>query len=146
MNTQHLNCHLFQTGTVKWLTHIRVSNGMGHCNFSGQRDRSFFVVPGQRDNRTSSKSCHGRGQAGTASQNPGRDVGRDRVLIFCHGTGRDRGVCPGTGRAGTASQNSGRDVGQDRVFFLSRDKETAGQENFLSRPLETLTHIQHPTH
>jgi hypothetical protein len=26
-----------------------VSNGMGQCNFSGQRDRSSFIVPGQRD-------------------------------------------------------------------------------------------------
>ena len=27
----------------------RVSNGTGQCNFLGQRDRSFFIVPGQRD-------------------------------------------------------------------------------------------------
>ena len=27
----------------------RVSNEMGQCNFSGQRDRSSIVVPGQRD-------------------------------------------------------------------------------------------------
>ena len=27
----------------------RVSNGTRQCNFLGQRDRSFFVVPGQRD-------------------------------------------------------------------------------------------------
>ena len=31
----------------------RVSNETGQCNFSGQRDRSFFLVPGQRDNGTS---------------------------------------------------------------------------------------------
>ena len=54
-----------------------VSNGTGQCNFSGHRDRSFFVVPGQRDNGTSSKSCHGTGRAGTACQNLGRDAGRD---------------------------------------------------------------------
>jgi hypothetical protein len=35
-----------------------VSNGTGQCNFSGQRDGSSFIVLGQRDNRTSSKSCH----------------------------------------------------------------------------------------
>ena len=64
----------------------RVSNGTGQCNFLGQRDRSFFIVPGQRDNGTSSKSCHGTGRAGTAkirdgtgrdSQNPGRDAGQN---------------------------------------------------------------------
>ena len=64
----------------------RVSNGTGQCNFSGQRDRSSFIVPGQRDNGTSSKSCQGTGRAGTAktwdgtgrdSQNPGRDAGQN---------------------------------------------------------------------
>ena len=40
-----------------------VSNGTGQCNFSGQRDKSSFIVPGQRDNETSSKSCHGPGQS-----------------------------------------------------------------------------------
>ena len=36
------------------------------------------------------------GWAGTASQNPGRDMGRDRVLIFCHRVGRDGilSACP----------------------------------------------------
>ena len=65
---------------------LRVSNGTGQYNFSGQRDRSFFIVPGQKDNGTSSKSCQGMGRAGTAkiwdrtgrdSQNPGRDVGQN---------------------------------------------------------------------
>ena len=36
---------------------IRVSNGTGQCNFSGQSDRSSFAVLGQRDNQTNSKSC-----------------------------------------------------------------------------------------
>ena len=31
---------------------FRVSNGTGQCNFSGQRDRQKFFVPGQRDNGT----------------------------------------------------------------------------------------------
>ena len=66
----------------------RVSDGTGQCNFSGQRDRSFFLVPGQRDN----KSHQGPGRAGTAkirdgtgrdSQNPGRDAGQN-------GTGQKR--------------------------------------------------------
>ena len=63
-----------------------VSNGTGQCKFLGQRDRNSFLVPGQRDNRTSSKSCQGTGRAGTAktgdgtgrdSQNPGRDAGQN---------------------------------------------------------------------
>ena len=32
--------------------HTRVSNGTGQWNFSGQRDRSSFIVPKQRDNGT----------------------------------------------------------------------------------------------
>ena len=35
-------------------------------NFSGQQDRSSFIVQGQRDNGTSLKSCQGMGQAGIA--------------------------------------------------------------------------------
>ena len=37
----------------------RVSNGKGQCNFLGPRDRSSFIVPGQKDNGKSSKSCQG---------------------------------------------------------------------------------------
>ena len=46
----------------------------------GQRDRSSFIVPGQRDNGTSSKSCHGTGRAGIFwdCPVPSRDVPRDR--------------------------------------------------------------------
>ena len=36
-----------------------VSNGTGQCSFWGQRDRSSFIVPRQRDNGISSKSCQG---------------------------------------------------------------------------------------
>ena len=62
-----------------------VSNGMGQCNFSGQRDRSSFIVPRQRDNGTSSKSCQGTGQPvkirdgtwdGTACPFPGDKTGQ----------------------------------------------------------------------
>ena len=69
-----------------------------------------FVVPGQRDNGTSSKSCHGTGRAGTASQNLGWDVGRERLLIFCHGTGRD-GIltaCPVPENSGTTKGQKGK--------------------------------------
>ena len=62
----------------------RVSNGTGQGNFSGQRDRSFFIVPGQRDNGTSSKSCHGTGRAGIFwdCPVPSRDVPRDKMAVF----------------------------------------------------------------
>ena len=43
---------------------IRVPNGTGQAGLAGQRDRSFFIVPGQKDNGTSSKSCHGTGRDG----------------------------------------------------------------------------------
>ena len=72
----------------------------GRCNFSGQRDKSSFIVPGQRDNGTSSKSCHGTEQAGTAYQNQGWDVGQDNHY-----------VC----------QNPGRDAGRDNHYFFSKN-------------------------
>ena len=61
---------------------ISVSNGTGRCNFSGQRDRYSYLVPGQRDNGTCSKSCHGTGRDGilTACPVPSRDVPRDKQL------------------------------------------------------------------
>ena len=31
------------------LLHTSISNGTGQCNFSRQRNRSSFIVPGQRD-------------------------------------------------------------------------------------------------
>ena len=36
------HCH-----TVLLLVESADSNGTGQCNFSGQRDRSSFIVPGQ---------------------------------------------------------------------------------------------------
>ena len=36
-------------GHVLNLVYTRVSKGTGQCNFSGKRDRNFFIVPGQRD-------------------------------------------------------------------------------------------------
>ena len=59
---------------------------MGQCNFSGQKNRSSIIVPGQNDKGTSLKSCQGTGRAegakcwdetGRDSQNPGRDAGQD---------------------------------------------------------------------
>jgi hypothetical protein len=66
---------------------IRVSNGTGQCNFSGQRDRSSFIVLGQRDNETSQKSCQGTGRAGTAKIRDGPGQPKSGTG---HGTKRDR--------------------------------------------------------
>ena len=41
-----------------------VSKWTGQCNFLGQKDKSSFIVLGQRDNGTSSKSCHGTARDG----------------------------------------------------------------------------------
>ena len=60
-----------------------VSNGTGQCNFSGQRDKSSFIVPGQRDNGISSKSCCETGQADSKSK-PGTG----------HGTGQGFDMLP----------------------------------------------------
>ena len=51
-------------------------------NSSGQRDRSSFIVRGQRDYRTSSKSCQLTGRAQTAYQNPEREAGQDNHYFF----------------------------------------------------------------
>ena len=53
---------------------VRVSNSTGQSCLAGQRDISFSIVPGQRDNGTSSKSCHGPGRAGIACQNLGQET------------------------------------------------------------------------
>ena len=68
-----------------------VFNGMEQCNFLGQRERSFFIVLRQRDNGTSSKSCHGTERAGTACQNLGLDAGGDNYYFYCQNLGRDEG-------------------------------------------------------
>ena len=79
---------------IKKTIRSNVSNGTGFSCPAGQRDRCTFLVPGQRDNGTSSKSCHRTGRARTACQNPGRDAGRDNHYFSVKirdgtGTGRD---------------------------------------------------------
>ena len=68
---------------------IRVSNGTGQCNFSGRRERNSFIVPGQRDNRTSYKSCQGTGRAGTAKIRNGYWPAQPKSGTG-HGTKRDK--------------------------------------------------------
>ena len=55
----------------------------------GQRDK-LKILPWDGTGRDSlSKLCHGTGWAGTASKNPGRDVGRDKEIFFVQ---RDKGT------------------------------------------------------
>ena len=53
----------------------RISNGTGQSCLAGQRDRSFFIVLGQRGNGRRSKKIYGTGQDGN--------------LTFRHGTGAE---------------------------------------------------------
>ena len=80
-----MNCMLFTTLLIIIVGYSRVSNETGQYNFSGQWDRSFFIVPTQRDNGTSSKSCQGTGRD---NQNSGR-AGIAKTGTG-HGTKRDR--------------------------------------------------------
>ena len=115
-----------------------VSNRLGQGHFSGQRDRSSFIVAGQRDNGTSSKFCHGTCQAGTASQNPGLDVCRDNSYFSVK---IQDGMREGTGQSlFIFAMNScfitsipilqqTFSVSGHLLLPLSRDKGTPGQEN-----------------
>ena len=97
----------------------RVSNKMGQCNFSGLRDKCFFIVPGQRDNGTSSKSCQRMGRARIACQNPGRDIWQpcsDFVLVFLLLLSGDKG----TARQGNFFVQGQKDIKMSRPG-LSRD-------------------------
>ena len=58
---KHIYC-LFIWYRFRVLLHTSVSNRTGQCNFSGQRDKNSFLVLGQRDSGTSSKSCQGTGR------------------------------------------------------------------------------------
>ena len=80
-----------------------VSNRTGEYNFLGQRDRSSFIVPGQRDNGLSSKSCHGPGKTRTACQIPGRDAGLNNLYFSVLGF-----------------------LQWDKEIFLSQEKGTIG--------------------
>merc|ERR1740129_953166 len=82
----------------------RVSNGTGQCNFSGQRDRQNFFVPGQRDTGTEVPSLSR--DKGTTGQAQNLATGRD-------GPGQPKS---GPGRAGTVKIRDGtRDkTGQGR--------------------------------
>ena len=63
--------------------YTRVSNGMGQRNFSGQRDRKSFLVPGQRDNGTSPKYVLGRDGTGFWPSVPSRPgTGHGTTFFF----------------------------------------------------------------
>ena len=91
----HFFCHdLSKFKLVAVLMYTSVSNGTGQCNFWGQRDRNSFLVPGQRDSWTSSKSCHGTGRDFDSLSCPGTSCETemkekalkkwDFLLIFLH--------------------------------------------------------------
>ena len=87
--------------TLVFMLATRVSNGAGQDNFSGQRDRRFFIVPGQKDNGISSTFCHGTLH------------GTERTRIACQ-------ICDKT-RNGTITffhQNPGRDAGLDGIITI----------------------------
>ena len=84
------------TGIQKYVC-VMVSSGTRQCNFLGQRDRSFFIVPGQRDNlkilpwngtgrdsKSISGTGRGMGQSLLCCQNPGQDY--FFPTISCFGT------------------------------------------------------------
>ena len=63
----------------KWLlvNMLRVTNRTGCSCPVEQRDRSPFIVPGKRDNKTSFKSCHSRWNA------PIKTVGSFQAVFPC---------------------------------------------------------------
>ena len=92
---------------VNWvvLLETRVSNGTGQYNFSGQRDRSFFIVPRQRDNRTSSNLAKGRDGLGQLKSGMGRagtakilDGTRDKTRQSRKGCSKTGNGCSETGK------------------------------------------------
>ena len=129
----------------------------------GQQDK-LKILPRAGTGRDSlSKSCHGTGQAGTASHNPGPDRGRDNHYfsvkiwgrtfsalkppfpVFCLFwkviLSRDRGTSHGTGRAGTASQNlaTGRD-GPGQLVKIRDGTGDGTRKYFLSQDKGTTGH------
>ena len=94
-----LNCNFFTCQNFDYqfsLNITSVSNGTGQCNFSGQRDRSFLVVPGQRDNGTSSKSCHRTGRDFDSLSRPGmsrESLSKSRP-VPSHGKNLSLSRCP----------------------------------------------------
>ena len=85
-----------------------VSKGTGQSNFLGQRDRNSFIVPGQRDNGTSSKSCQGTGPAGTACHDTRQDVGRDSTRFWQSVLSHPAGQKMGQSRKGRSKTWKGR--------------------------------------
>ena len=57
---------------------IRVSNGTGFSCPAGQRDTSFFIVPGQKDNGTDVPSLSR--DKGTTGQAQNLATGRDGIF------------------------------------------------------------------
>ena len=65
----YLSLLRLESTNISYLVGTRVSNGTEQCNFSRQRDRSSFIVLGQRDKL----KILPRDGTGRDSQNSGRD-------------------------------------------------------------------------
>ena len=85
LRSQHL-VHNSRVGTIQ----IRVSKGMGLCNFSGQRaGQKFLHCPGTKGQRDKLKILP-RDGTGRDSQNSGRDGPGQQKSGTGRGTKRDR--------------------------------------------------------
>jgi hypothetical protein len=62
---------------------VFVSNRTGQCNFLGQRDRSFFIVPGQRGTGQAQNLTKGQDELGQPVKiRDGTGRGRERYEIL----------------------------------------------------------------
>ena len=92
--------------------------GKGQYNFSGQQDRSFFNVPVQGDNGTSSKSWQGTERARTAKiwDRTGRDSQK---------SGQSRRGCSKTGNG---CSKTGKDVLKQENDVLKQENDVLKEE------------------
>ena len=86
--------------------------GTGQCSFSGQRDRSSFIVPGQRDNGT-------KGQRDKLKILPRDGMGWDSQNLGRDGPGQPKS---GTGR-GTKRDRAEKDVLKQKKYKKKKKKK-----------------------
>ena len=107
---------------------ISVSNGTGQCNFSGQRDRQTFFVPGQRDNGTEVPSLS-RDKGTTGQRDKLKILPRDGTVRDSQNSGQGGPVQPksGTGR-GTKRDRAEKDVLKQKKGCSKTEKDVLKQE------------------
>ena len=101
----------FSVGLKTCSLYHRVSNGTGQCYFLEQRNRIFFIVPGQRDNGTEVPSLSRDKETTGQAQNLAK--GRDGPGQPKFGTGQQKS---GTGR-GTKRERAEKDVLKQEMMF-----------------------------